>query len=117
MVVNMPSNIEWNDDGHALILRLEQADITVAAAPCPFDEAKEDAACYHKGIAGCIVNYFVQMYGLEVNIGVAQPAGHMPILWTAHGDDYDIDSAQVWIIPEEDEYMSDWLEIEREDLE
>jgi len=102
----------WHDDGHQIYLRLEKSLVRVSPMDCPFQEAP-DAACYHVGISGCSVKYFVQMYGLDVNVGVADPVAEMPISWAIQGDAYSIDHTQVWIIPNSDTQFAAFLETQR----
>lgn len=106
----------WHDDGHGIYLRIEKDKITVNPAPCPHSRS-EESACYHRGVSGCMVEYFVQMYGLEVNEGICPPSEEMEVAWAFHGDLYDIDASQVWIIPKADEDFAAWLVAERQKVE
>jgi hypothetical protein len=105
--------LKWHDDGHSIYLRLEQSNLRVSPMPCPHDESPE-ADCFHKGLGGCLVRYFVQMYGLDVNVGVADPEAEMLISWARQGDDYSLDDVQVWIIPNTDTRFAEFLEAQRE---
>lgn len=98
----------WHDDGHAIYLRLEKSKLRVSPMPCPHDEHK-DSACYHAVYGGCVVNYFVQMFGLDCNVGVADPAPELAIAWARQGDPYDIDATQVWVVPTTDDNFQSFV--------
>lgn len=102
----------WHNDGHKIYLQLEKATVSVVPLGCPFDE-DPSAPCYHKGLGGCAVRYFVQMYGLDVNVGIADPMAEMPISWTLQGDGYSVDRAQLWIIPNNDIQFMGFLESQK----
>lgn len=102
----------WHDDGHQIYMRLEKSLVRVNPMDCPFEDS-EEAFCYHMGVGGCAVRFFIQMYGLDVNVGVADPMSEMPISWAMQGDKVAIDQAQVWIIPNHDPQFAAFLEAER----
>lgn len=93
----------WHNDGHAMHLRLEKSVISLVEVDCPGTDA-----CRHEYV-GCIVKFFLMRFGLECNVGIADPAGKMPIAWTAIGDTRDPDYCQVWVIPLDDEAFAAWL--------
>lgn len=116
MVSEAVRELIWHDDGHELHLRIERDQIAINPLACPHGES-EDATCYHRGLSGCVVRYFIQMYGLECNEGICPPDETMPIAWAFHGDLYDIDACRVWIMPKADTDFAGWLEVEQQKME
>lgn len=97
----------WHKDGHSLNLRLEKSLLVVDRVNCPHAEA-EDKPC-HLTKEGCAVEWFISLYGLECNVGVAEPTPTLSVAWTYIGDPSDgIGAGQVWIIPENDEFFKAW---------
>lgn len=96
-------NMVWHNDGHAMHLRLDKTELGIVQVDCP-----GTGECAHEQV-GCLVKFFLLRFGLECNVGIAEPAGVMPIAWTLVGDTYDIDTCQVWIIPTNDEAFAAWL--------
>ncbi len=93
----------WHNDGHVMVLELNRAEVRVVEVVCPDgDECRHD-------VHGCVVRYFLLRFGLDCNVGVAAPAGEMPVAWTFVGDVHDLDAAQVWVIPTADEAFAAWL--------
>ena len=102
--MSIPSDIAvWHNDGHVLFLELNRAEVVVQMVSCP-----GEGECQHPR-HGCLVQFFVTRFGLECNVGVCPPSAEMPIAWMFTGDTYDVDAAQVWIIPTIDEAFSAWL--------
>jgi len=93
----------WHNDGHVMYLELNKAEVVVQAVVCP-----ESTECKHERL-GCLVQYFLNQFGLDCNVGVCSPSAEMVIAWMLVGDPYDIDACQVWVIPIEDEAFSAWL--------
>ena len=103
----MELDMIWHKDGHSINLKLEKSLLVIDAINCPH-EGLEDQPC-HLTKDGCAVSWFVSMYGLECNVGVAQPKPELEVAWTYVGDPTDgIASGQVWIIPVEDEFFHAW---------
>jgi hypothetical protein len=102
-------HFEWNNDGHQIKLVIDKADLLVSMAFCP-NGRKAETDCWNERADGCIVDYYVDRYGLEINVGKVIAAPLLSVAWAFHGDKYNLDSAQVWIIPTADEAFSAWLE-------
>ena len=93
----------WHRDGHKFRLQLHKHEVIILDVVCPGEEA-----CQHEQ-AGCLVEWFLRRFGLDCNVGIAEPAGEMEIAWTLVGDTYDLDLCQVWVIPVNDEAFAAWL--------
>lgn len=103
----MELEMVWHKDGHSLNLRLEKSILVVDKVNCPHESA-EDKPC-HLTKEGCAVAWFISLYGLECNVGVAEPQPVLNVAWTYVGDPEDgINTGQVWIIPEDDEFFKAW---------
>lgn len=103
MTNTVNDSMVWHNDGHAIHLRLEKSTVSVVDVECP-----GVPECQHDYV-GCLVKFFAMRFGLECNVGIADPAGRMGIAWTVVGDPRDIDLCQVWIIPIDDEAFAAWL--------
>jgi hypothetical protein len=102
----------WYDDGHVIWLELNRSEVVVTTVMCP---GGEGAACRHPRI-GCVVQYFVNAYGLECNVGICPAAEQIQIAWTLIGGDpsySDLDECQIWIVPTADDIFSSWAETMR----
>lgn len=95
----------WHSDGHRIYLQLNRSELTILQVICPDKDDKECAT----GKFECIVEWFLNMYGLECNVGMSEVASDMEIAWSVRGDTADPDLCQVWIIPTNDEAFSAWL--------
>lgn len=93
----------WHNDGHVMYLELNKAEVVVQTVVCP-----GEGECQHERL-GCVVQWFMNRFGLDCNVGVCPPSGEMPIAWMLVGDRYDMDACQVWVIPTEDEAFAAWL--------
>ena len=82
------SEFVWHVDGHHILLNIDRDHLQVTAGPCPFGQS-EDADCYHAGVGGCVVAYFVNNYGLDTNGGVAAPTPLMEIAWHSEGNPWE----------------------------
>lgn len=102
----------WHNDGHILTLTLSKETVRVGVLACPHGE-KEGSPCYHQGTNGCIVKYFINMYGLEVNIGEVEASHHIEIAWSKEGSDWDIDLVNFVVMPLNDPTFKDWLEAQQ----
>ena len=95
----------WHNDGHALHLRINKAELEVLEVVCPHEE---NGDC--KNIAGdCAVAWFVSRFGMECNGGICPPSEFLEISWTLVGDINNFDSCQVWFMPLTDEVFSAWV--------
>lgn len=91
-----------------MLLSINKSELKVSVPACPHGES-ESAACFHVGASGCIVKHFVSVYGLDVNIGSTDASPNMEIAWAREGSEWDIDLANLYIIPVSDPTFSDWL--------
>jgi len=96
---------EWHTDNHTMSVYLDADSITVIST-CP--TAGKTGDCHTEGI-GCIVTYFLDIYGLDCNVGQALAHPDMKIAWSVVGDPRDMDLCQVWVIPEEDAAFQGWF--------
>tara|TARA_Y100000004_G_scaffold164042_1_gene193872 strand:+ start:529 stop:873 length:345 start_codon:yes stop_codon:yes gene_type:complete len=103
----MSKEIEWNVDGHRMLLWLDKANLKVSAEICPHG-ATEDAPCYHAGIEGCAFAHFINMYGLEVNTGMVEAGHSMEMAWAMDGSQWEIDLVNFTVIPVSDPVFKDW---------
>ena len=107
-MVETDEEIRWHNDGHIVTLSLNKDKLEIVDVYCPNKE-KDDSPCKHDDIP-CVVQYFLNLYGIECNVGVAPPNAQMPIAWAFVGDRHkDLGSCQVWVIPTEDEAFSAWI--------
>lgn len=95
--------VSWNDDGHVLWLELNRAEVRVTGVDCP---GGDDLKCASEH--GCLVRHFVLRFGLECNVGTCAPAESLAVAWTFIGSLYDLDAAQVWVIPTDDPIWGAW---------
>tara|TARA_B100000029_G_scaffold505788_1_gene587140 strand:+ start:5902 stop:6246 length:345 start_codon:yes stop_codon:yes gene_type:complete len=96
----------WHTDGHVIFLQLEQSNLQVSLAVCPHE--KQGGPCSSRE-APCIVEYFINNFGLECNVGSSAAQPEMEIAWTLLGDDFDLASCQLWWLPLEDTAFASWL--------
>ena len=108
-----PSEVEWHADGHSLTCKIDRNQFVVRPNPCPV-KGDEDAACHVPGV-GCVVTHFVNLFGLELNQGVVEPAGELEIAWARFGHPFDPDNMQLWIIPTSDDAFAAWFASESEE--
>lgn len=97
--------IVWHNDGHRLHLQINRNELVVSSVTCPGGDDRQCAI----GKTDCIVQHFVDIYGLECNVGICDATSEMTVAWSAVGDMEDLDLCQVWIIPIDDEAFSAWL--------
>jgi hypothetical protein len=95
----------WRNDGHAIYLQLNRSELSIQITICPGGEDRECKV----GKFDCIVEWFLDRYGLDCNVGVSEVASEMQIAWTMQGDTDDVDLCQVWVIPVQDEAFAAWL--------
>lgn len=87
----------WHQDGHVLHLELRQAELYVTFVDCP-----RTGSCIHED-AACVVEFFINQYGLEVNIGTCPPEPELEIAWTLLKDGRrELEAQQLWITPVND---------------
>jgi hypothetical protein len=98
----------WHGDGHIVFCQLNKSELQVVDITCPH-ENKDESPCRHDDTS-CVVKWFMQTYGFECNVGVADPSPRMEIAWHFIGDRHkDLGSCQVWVIPVHDEAFSAWV--------
>lgn len=107
-----PEILEWHDDGHAMYLVLNREAVAIEAVTCPWSESNDQAPCYHRQV-GCVVQWFLDTYGLDCNVGSVKAAWEVPIAWALQGDGIDLDLSQVWVLPTEDELYASWAADQR----
>ena len=95
----------WHTDGHRVSLRLVKNEIIVSLVHCP-----DTDKCSVREVS-CVVKHFIDMYGLECNVGsVYITSPETEIAWALMGDDFDLDACLLWWIPSEDEAFASWLD-------
>jgi hypothetical protein len=102
-------DLEWNVDGHRIVLTVNKTTIDVSPSICPHG-AVQDSPCYHSGIESCLVNHFINVYGLESNHGVVPASDSIEIAWAMSGSSWDIDLVEFNMIPRYDPHFSDWYD-------
>lgn len=103
----------WNVDGHRVLLQLNKNELSIQMVLCPHHEGR---ACQVAGF-DCIVTWFLDVYGLDCNVGVSEVASEMELAWSLQGDSSDPDLCQVWVIPTADEAFASWLETQQSTVE
>ena len=98
-----PNEFVWHDDGHRLWLELNRDSITVLSTFCPGEEAR----CRDRR-GNCVVQQFVDRYGLECHVGQCPPDEQLVIAWTLQGELDDLDESQVWVISTTDSLWASW---------
>jgi hypothetical protein len=97
----------WHDDGHQLHLMLNGADLAITMVHCP-EQGREGADCHHEDVRGCVVEYFLNSYGLDCNVGSCAPEETVGIAWSIQGNLRHIEECQVWVIPVTDDMFASW---------
>jgi hypothetical protein len=92
----------WHDDGHSLWLELNRNELVVLSVMCPGGEECRDS----KG--RCVVEWFINRFGLECHVGVSVPEEHLRVAWSIVGDIDDKDESQVWVISVSDDLYAAW---------
>lgn len=95
----------WHRDGHVMFLQLNRTEVVVWTVNCP---GNDDRAC-QVGRFPCLVQHFLDRFGLECNVGVCDVHREMEIAWSLQGDPLDPEACQVWVIPIADEAFAAWL--------
>jgi hypothetical protein len=99
----------WNVDGHRVYLQLNRNELSIQMVMCPGHEGR---SCNAGGFE-CVVTWFLEVYGLDCNVGVSEVASEMELAWSIQGDPSDPDLCQVWVIPVTDEAFASWLETQQ----
>jgi len=94
----------WHNDGHSMTLGLNKDEIVIESTSCPRGEE-----CRHED-ASCVVEFFLDNYGLDVNVGSCTINGPIEIAWTFIEVDRNLDSGQVWVIPTDDPMFAAWAD-------
>jgi hypothetical protein len=97
----------WHDDGHVIRLEINKDQMIVAETICP-----QKGTCKHEDTS-CVVEYFLDRYGMELNVGVCRAAADIRIAWSLNEDSKDLDACQVWIIPTDDAMFAAWADYQR----
>lgn len=103
------SDVVWHDDGHIVVLQLNQSELVIQTVMCPNGP---DGLCKHYDV-GCLVSWFLTRYGLECHVGVAPPEEEMRVAWSFAGSEYDLDASQVWVMSVRDDFYSAWAASQR----
>ncbi len=99
--------LEWHNDDHEISAFLDQDEVKILGH-CP---VVIDGPCRFGPSGECAVTYFIQTYGLDLNVGaVALNQDRIPIAWTFQGDKRRLDEAQIWFIPIEDTNFASFLD-------
>lgn len=95
----------WHRDGHVMYLQLNKNDVIISTVICP---GGDDRECL-LGKFDCIVKYFLEVYGLDCNVGSCECRPDIEVAWCAVGDFDEPEQCQVWVIPTDDEAFAAWL--------
>lgn len=101
-----PGLLDWHADGHWIGFTLSGPELLVNAEPCPYSLI-HDADCQING--KCVFQYFVDIYGVDANVGTVPMGERVEFAWSVQGDIKDFDAAQLWIIPVDDATFGPWL--------
>ena len=107
VTTTMMTEINWNVDGHRLLVTINKNTVDISTSVCPHGNV-EGAPCYHAGIQSCVVNYFINVYGLETNHGIIPASDSVEIAWATSGSDWDVDLVEFHMIPVSDPHFADW---------
>ena len=102
MVNATEADMIWHNDGHSLWLRINRADLEILEIKCPGGDE-----CGSKN--GCVVKWFIGIYGFDCNIGTSAPEEHLEICWALVGDADSVDTSQLWFVPVKDEVFYAWM--------
>lgn len=90
---------EFIEDGHVIAFALERDALKVVEVICP--NVGSTSLCNRRRTY-CVVQRFIDAYGMDLNIGNAPLNGPIEIAWfPVYGDESDLDSEYetVWIVP------------------
>jgi len=107
-MANMKESV-WHKDGHRVIILIGPGDkVAVNVEYCP-NGGREETDCYHKEAGGCLVKYFIGLYGLEANRGMAPATLFTEVSWVFE-EGYELYTSFFKFAPTEDEAFSAWVE-------
>ncbi len=106
-MTTMELEAQWHNDGHKIAVQINIDRTHIVLDWCP-NLDQEDTECWSAEADGCIVRWFIEVWGLDINVGTAPAAAIMEVAWSAQRGG-DLTSSQVWIIPIEDEAFSGWI--------
>jgi hypothetical protein len=96
----------WHNDNHTLILRINRSELEILDVLCPVPETGGECT---NASGECVVQWFIERYGMDCNGGVCMAEAEMKICWTLIGDKTDYESSQLWFMPVKDEIFQAWL--------
>ncbi len=105
----------WHNDGHQVLILVDREDVAISLQYCPHN-GKEGGDCWSEEIGGCVVRYFVDIYGFACNLGMAPASEFKEISWALRRG-RDIDTSEVRIMPTADEEFSTWMEEQMEGID
>ena len=91
----------WHDDGHVMHLELVKSEAQITSVTCPGGECAHDET-------ECVVKFYLDVFGLECNVGVCDMASDIPFAWAFIGRRSDLDACQLWVIPRADPFFQAW---------
>lgn len=101
--------IEWHNDGHSINIMLQKSVFVIDSVYCP--NSGKDGDCFSDVLGGCFVEWFLNRYGFECNVGVVPAAPNLEIAWTRVMESpHDPEMWQVWVIPSTDEVFAAWMQ-------
>jgi hypothetical protein len=102
----MEAEMMWHKDGHSIDFILDKSNLIIAGIHCPSEEGK----CRNRhGL--CVFKLFVDVFGLDCNVGVANAESNLEFAWAFMGDfDNPLESSQLWMIPVKDEIFYAWAQ-------
>lgn len=107
-MVDIDEPIQWHNDGHSVTILLNKSFLEIVSIYCP-NNGNSDSSCSHHDVP-CVVEYFLQIYGFDCNVGVTIPKETINFAWAFIGEKHkDLGSCQVWVIPSDDEAFSAWI--------
>jgi len=104
------ANMNWHDDGHWMTVQIIGPELKVTSINCPHSN-DPTKPCRHPR-HGCIVETFINRYGLDCNVGSCPATSPITLCWTNVGDFEDIELMQIWVIPRNDDVFGSWLQIQ-----
>lgn len=93
--------LEWVEDGHRLVVRIERDSLTIDRVVCPFEN---NTAFCNRRRSGCVVQRFIGVFGSECNVGSCDVGGPLEIAWIGVPGESDLDDefAGIWVTPVDD---------------
>lgn len=99
----------WHNDGHRVIILIGPEDkVAITLEYCP-NGGKPETDCWHREADGCLVKYFIGLYGLEANRGMAPASLFTDISWVFE-EGYELYTSFFKFAPVEDEAFAAWVE-------